>query len=615
MSRVYAKTRRTLLYIFIILVGAFTLVSFTLAFQESKITANKDRNALFHVPSILHASNAEKLILRSREPLLIAIKEAERGIQGQPREPKLQPAQGFQPFQSIRNDYDRIMELQAKFGGGRYEATLQKINAQYAHLTSLENAPAPELRSSILSMQNNLARLDNLYLSFNQLERLHVGSYEELDRLIGLQLARKNLISIPGSIIILLCALATIAFLASKTKKALELQERSEDELQSLNMELEQRIVERTKSLAQSRETYKTLFEQAPIAYYNVGPGGEVRQWNKAAERLFGVTGKDLQGKNISDFYHPALLEKARDLSAQFAAGKGLHNEEMTYVRPNGEKSYGLLSVTPIFDDDGNVVESLSMDVDITELREAQDRVSSMQRELVVKERLAAIGQVTASVSHELRNPLGAIRSATDALRRLVGDENNQVERAFALLERSQLRCLRIIGELLDFTRVQALELRATQVDTWLSHLLDDCDIPPQVEVHLELGFQADLAIDRERMEQVVRNVVDNACHAMNSDADGEPIGHNHELIIKTRLADQRFELSIKDTGCGIQHELKTKIFEPLFTTKSYGVGLGLPIVRQIMEQHRGGVTITGAPGQGAEVVLWMPASTQKTSN
>lgn len=607
MSRAYRKIRRSVLYIVFTLVGAFAIATFLLVSQESDISANKDRNAEFHMQSILRAANASKQILRSREQLLAAIQDLEHEIQGEGHTPHLQPAQGYQALQVIRNDYDRILELQAAYRGDRYEATLEKLSVQYEQLSNLGKTAGLDAGASLLAMRDDLARLENLYLTFNQLERLHIGSYEKLDSLIESQVARRNLVGIPLSIIILLSALAIIAYLASQTEQALDLQEQSENELRTLNAELEHRIAERTQSLEQSRQTYRTLFEQAPIAYCNISRDGVIRRWNTAAEQMFGAPGQDLGGKNITEFYHPTSLGKARDLLAHVSAGQAVYNEEMLYVRHDGEQRFGLLSITPILDADGDVIESLLMDVDISKLREAQDKVATMQQELLVNERLATIGQLTATVSHELRNPLGAIRSATDVLRRLVSEGSKPIDRSFALLERSQIRCDRIIGELLNYTRVQGLNLRNTQIDTWLNELLENCDIPPEIDVHFNAGFKGEVFIDQERIEQAVRNVVDNACDAMSEDTEGEISADRHELTVTSRSRDQRFEVSIKDTGHGIEQELQAKIFDPLFTTKSFGVGLGLPMVRRIMEQHGGGVSISGAPGEGTEVVLWIP--------
>jgi signal transduction histidine kinase len=231
----------------------------------------------------------------------------------------------------------------------------------------------------------------------------------------------------------------------------------------------------------------------------------------------------------------------------------------------------------------------------------------SAQEDLVRKERLAVVGQITATVSHELRNPLGAIRSASDAIRALVGDGDPQMNRAIALLERSQVRCDKVITELLDFTRVRELNLTNTRVDDWLGALLDEYQPAPDIGLRRELVSGVESAIDRDRLERALRNVLDNACHAMASPIGGEVVGSDHTLTVASRVSGDRLEISVVDSGSGIAPEVKAKVFEPLFSTKSYGVGLGLPMVRQIAEQHGGGVEIQSEVGRGTEVVLWIP--------
>lgn len=233
------------------------------------------------------------------------------------------------------------------------------------------------------------------------------------------------------------------------------------------------------------------------------------------------------------------------------------------------------------------------------ELKEAQGA-------LLRKERLAAVGQVTATVSHELRNPLGAVRSASDAIKKFTAsDDRPQMNRALALLERSQIRCDKIITELLDFTRVRELDRRVTRVDEWLADLIEDCEIPSDIELCVDLESGVEIAFDRDRLERSVRNVIDNACHAM----AGNDAANGHQLNVGTSATQQRMELSIKDTGRGIAPAEQARVFEPLYSTKAIGVGLGLPMVKQIMEQHDGGIEITSELGHGTEVVLWLPLS------
>ncbi len=236
------------------------------------------------------------------------------------------------------------------------------------------------------------------------------------------------------------------------------------------------------------------------------------------------------------------------------------------------------------------------------------DALQEAQEDLVRKERLAAVGQLTATVSHELRNPLGAMRSATEAIAKLSSGDDAQLTRAIRLLERGQARCDRIIAELLDFVRVRELSLSLTGMDAWLSTLLDDYEMPPGVTLERRLACDCDALIDRDRLERSVENVISNACDAMTGNGGDEEPADRHVLTVATRIRGGRLEIAICDTGPGIPPEQDDKIFEPLFSTKSFGVGLGLPIVRQIMEQHEGGIEIDSEPGRGTDVILWLPA-------
>ena len=101
--------------------------------------------------------------------------------------------------------------------------------------------------------------------------------------------------------------------------------------------------------------------------------------------------------------------------------------------------------------------------------------------------------------------------------------------------------------------------------------------------------------------------MVENACHAMLDDSYQLKDANRSQLKIKTQKNDGRIEILISDTGSGISKEIEDKVFEPLFSTKSFGVGLGMPVVKQIIEQHHGGIAIDSDPGKGTVITLWLP--------
>jgi len=234
------------------------------------------------------------------------------------------------------------------------------------------------------------------------------------------------------------------------------------------------------------------------------------------------------------------------------------------------------------------------------ELRDAQEA-------LVRKERLAVLGKLTATVSHELRNPLGAMRPSAYVLRKKLGSSDPSLLQAVERIERSIDRCDHIIEELLDFTRVSRLQKSLTDLDQWLRFAVEEQALPCAVQVEIQPGLDRLKAdIDSYRMRRVLVNVLENSIHSLTSEDNGE-IQDGARIGIATGVDNGRIEIRFTDNGPGIPEDVMPHIFEPLYSTKNFGVGLGMPAVKQIMELHDGGIEVESAEGEGTTVTLWLP--------
>ncbi len=215
------------------------------------------------------------------------------------------------------------------------------------------------------------------------------------------------------------------------------------------------------------------------------------------------------------------------------------------------------------------------------------------QEELIRKEKLAILGQLMATISHELRNPLGVIRNCLFILQTMLKSPNDEVVQAMARLERNIHRCDRIIEEQLEFVRGGNIKRKLTSIDPWLNEVIDDLDIPNTITVERELRSNCDYEIDVERLRRCLINLITNAIHALDTPESGEAV---RIITLSSEIQNRQLVIRIADTGPGIPPENLNKIFEPLFSTKSFGVGLGLPTVKQIVEEHQGEISVETPP-------------------
>ncbi len=231
------------------------------------------------------------------------------------------------------------------------------------------------------------------------------------------------------------------------------------------------------------------------------------------------------------------------------------------------------------------------------------------QKELIKKERLSVLGQLTATVSHEIRNPLGTVRNAVFSIGEAINqNETDRANCSLKLAERNIKRCDRIINELLDFTREQKIYCEPTNIDSWLSDVLDEEEIPEGIKYTRELNTNIDLPIDRELLHRAVSNVITNAVQALQEESsNGKQL-----KVISTASGDQ-LKIHFIDTGPGIPEELIEKIFEPLFSTKNFGIGLGVPVIKDMMEAHHGKFEIKSKSGKGTTATLSLPINTVNT--
>ncbi len=243
----------------------------------------------------------------------------------------------------------------------------------------------------------------------------------------------------------------------------------------------------------------------------------------------------------------------------------------------------------------------------MAKLREAQD-------EIMRKGRLAQLGQLIATVAHEIRNPLGAVRTASFLIERKIKGKELGLEPQLLRIANGITRCDAIITQLLDFSRIKALNAETVEFDSWLAKLVEEeaRGLPEVVAIQCELGLDGRTAeIDPTQLGRAIINLLYNASEAMvgKGDQPEKFACANPQITVSTRLGPRGIEVAVSDNGPGISKENIARILEPLFTTKSFGTGLGLPAVEKVAENHGGGLLVASEPGNGACFTLWFPSS------
>jgi signal transduction histidine kinase len=229
------------------------------------------------------------------------------------------------------------------------------------------------------------------------------------------------------------------------------------------------------------------------------------------------------------------------------------------------------------------------------------------EAELLKKERLSVLGEFTATVANELRNPLSAIRNTLFTMREIATTSGLTLDRPIARIQRSIARCDRIIGDLLEYIRAPELSRVSVNFDEWLGEVLLDYGLPPAVTLVTE--YEADGAIvwiDADRIRRVVINLIENSAQAL---GEVPPGSHPLRISVRSAIVDGALELIVADNGPGILPENMSRIFEPLFSTKSFGAGLGLSTVKQIVVQHGGTISIGSELGVGTSITIRLPVA------
>jgi len=370
----------------------------------------------------------------------------------------------------------------------------------------------------------------------------------------------------------------------------------------------------------ESDERFQLLIEHAADALFLHDKDGVILTVNQRSCDILGYRREELLGMRVDEIDRGVPLEEMKAFWGTLEPGcseliEGEHVRkdgshfpvDVNVVKFEFQGAYFFLALARDVSERKTTEQELERYRDQLEalVRERTEQLENTQAELVMKEKMAVLGQLTATVSHELRNPLGTVRNAIHLLGRLKDvDEPEKYARALEMANRNVNRCDGIISELLDYTRKQDWAPIRVDAAEWLAAVLDEQQVPADVKVTRSWEKGMVVACDPERFRRAVVNIYSNALHAL-QDIDSRA----KTLKVKISRDSGKVAFSFIDNGTGMDAETLTRIFEPMYSTKNFGVGLGMPIVKNIMEEHGGGIEVSSRPGKGTTVTLWLPGA------
>ncbi|PYV43879.1 MAG: hypothetical protein DMG06_08960 [Acidobacteria bacterium] len=347
----------------------------------------------------------------------------------------------------------------------------------------------------------------------------------------------------------------------------------------------------------QAKDYLQKLIESSSDAITTADNLGRLIFWSKGAEEIFGYKAKEVLGKSATSFYARGREEARRIMWQLLKKGK-LKNIEVEYLGKNRKKIFASLSASLVRDERGAVSGSLGIIRDITEYK-------VLSQQLLQSERLATIGQLSTQIAHEIMNPLSSIKMNIRILSKREGlSANDQRRLQIANFEIEHLE--KILQNIFDYSKSLQLNFSRENLNEILDKsLLMVQDRLEEKQVMVTKKYDPGLppvSLDLVRMMQVFTNLYLNAVQAM------EQKGKLKVTTGQAQINGTAFlKVSISDNGPGIPALHRVAIFDPFYTTKSDGTGLGLTIVKKIVEQHRGKIELDSRVGQYTKFNILLP--------
>lgn len=341
---------------------------------------------------------------------------------------------------------------------------------------------------------------------------------------------------------------------------------------------------------------HENILNSLSSGYISVNRDGTVTYLNPAASMLLKRSRFEAVGQDVSQIF-PVAENQPNPLMEAISKKRESNSREIAVIRGDTKKIPVGITVSPIFNGSQRLLGAVGSFIDLTELK----RMEEMLRRA---DRLAAVGEMSAALAHEIRNPVASVRSAVEELSENVKLEaTNEQLMSIAMRECDQLG--RIVSRFLEFVGIETAAYEHFDVAQLLQEVAEAAERAfPNGNIRIQRGFPMNLGYmrgDRTRLREALLNVIRNGREAM-------PEGGALHITADACKGDRNaICIVVQDEGKGVSSEELPRLFDPFFTTKPDGTGLGLAIVHKIISSHNGSIDIESTAGRGTRVNIVLP--------
>ncbi|HTT01006.1 MAG TPA: PAS domain S-box protein [Steroidobacteraceae bacterium] len=364
--------------------------------------------------------------------------------------------------------------------------------------------------------------------------------------------------------------------------------------------------------LRESEERFRGAFDNAAIGMALVSPEGRWLKVNQALTRIFGYSEEELRDTTFQAISHPDDLSSNLEYLRRALGGDIDHYElEKRYIHKDGHTIFALLSVSLVRDALGRPLYFVSQIHDLSERTRAQLEIDQLRLELTHSSRVALMGQLTGSLAHELLQPVTAMSANAEAALSFLAAGEIDVPAMLACLNDIVESCGRAahviqrVNSLLRKERRPRRRIDLNQLVREVARVMRSDLMTRRVRLVMQLDEQLpDVMGDAVELQQVILNLIVNGAEAVSHDSC-----KNRDLLVATIPCEQEVELRVRDQGAGAEPENLERMFEPFFSTKPNGMGLGLPICSEIARAHGGRLWAENNADAGLTVHVTLPVA------